>query len=155
VARADGTFRLVAVRLAAVAALTLLAAVVNGWAPLVPVAVALAGGAYAGQLALDDAPLDVSAPAIAVGLLLAAELAYWSLDERQRIRGEAGESLRRVVFVAVLGVGAFVTGAVVLALADTVRGGGIALDLVGAAAAIAALATILVAAIGGRGDAAR
>jgi len=155
VARADGTFRLVAVRLAAVAALPLLAAVVNGWAPLVPVAVALAGGAYAGQLALDDAPLDVSAPAIAVGLLLAAELAYWSLDERQRIRGEAGESLRRVVFVAVLGVGAFVTGAVVLALADTVRGGGIALDLVGAAAAIAALATILVAAVGGRGDAAR
>lgn len=154
-ARADGTFRLVAVRLAAVAALTLLAAVVNGWAPLVPVAVALAGGAYAGQLALDDAPLDVSAPAIAVGLLLAAELAYWSLDERQRIRGEAGESLRRVVFVAVLGVGAFVTGAVVLALADTVRGGGIALDLVGAAAAIAALATILVTAVSGREDSPR
>jgi hypothetical protein len=155
VARADGTFRLVAVRLAAVAALTLLAAVVNGWAPLVPVAVALAGGAYAGQLAFDDAPLDVSAPAIAVGLLLAAELAYWSLDERQRIRGEAGESLRRVVFVAVLGVGAFVTGAVVLALADTVRGGGIALDLVGAAAAIAALATILVTAVSGREDSPR
>ena len=132
------------------AALVLLAALVNGWPSLVPFAVVLAGGTYAGQLALDDAPLDAAAPTIAVGLLLSAELAYWSLDERERIPGEPGESLRRAVFVALLGLGAFLVGAALLALADIARAGGIALDLIGAAAAVAALATILVAARGER-----
>ena len=155
VARGDGGFRVIALRLAAAAALVLLAAIVNGWPALVPLAVTLAGGTYAAQLALDDAALDAAAPAIAVGLLLAAELAYWSLDERERIRGEAGESLRRAAFVAVLGLGAFLGGATLLALTDVVRAGGIALDLIGAAAAVAALATILVAAVGGRRDALR
>ena len=67
-----------------VAFVALVVAVVLGWSPLVPVAVALVGGTYAVELAIDDAPLDVSVPVIALGLLLAAELAYWSLDERSR-----------------------------------------------------------------------
>jgi len=125
----------------------LLAAVVNGWPSLVPVALAIAGGMYAGELALDDAPLDAAAPAIAVGLFLAAELAYWSLDERERVVGEVGESLRRSGFVALLGLGAFLTAATVLALADLIGGGGIALDLLGTAAAVAALFAILAAAL--------
>jgi hypothetical protein len=146
VARGDGTFREVAARSAAVALLVLLAAVANGWAWLVPVAVAVAGGTYAAELSLDHAPVDAAAPAVAVGLLLAAELAYWSLDERERIPGEAGENLRRAGFVALLGLGAFLVGATVLALADAIGGGGIALDLLGTAAAVVALVAILAAA---------
>ena len=119
----------------------------NGWSPLVPVAVAVAGGTYAAELSLDHASLDAAAPAIAVGLLLAAELAYWSLDERERIPGEAGESLRRAGFVALLGLGAFLVGATVLTLADAIGGGGIALDFLGAAAAVAALFAIVAAAL--------
>ena len=133
--------------MAAVAFLALVAALVLGWPSLVPVAVAVAGGFYALELAIDHAPLDLTAPAVAVGLLLAAELAYWSLDERERIPGEAGEGLRRAGFVALLGLGAFLVGATVLALADAIGGGGLALDFLGAAAAVAALFAIVAAAL--------
>jgi hypothetical protein len=128
----------------AVACLALLAAVVIGWPGLVPVAVATVGGLYAAQLAIDDAPLDAATPAVAVLLLLAAELAYWSLDERAVLRGDPGDSLRRLAFVVLLGIATAVVGAVLLALVDAVRAESLATDLLGAAAAIAVLATVLV-----------
>ena len=107
--RGDDTFQQVDVRVAAVAFVALVAAIVPGWPWLVPVAVALVGGTYAVELAIDDAPLDVAAPVVAVGLLLAAELAYWSLDEREPTRSATpGEGLRRAAFVALPGVGALV-----------------------------------------------
>ena len=84
--RGDDTLQQVDVRLVAVAFVALVAAIVQGWPWLVPSAVALVGGTYAVELAMDDAPLDVAVPIVAVGLLLAAELAYWSLDERERSR---------------------------------------------------------------------
>ena len=129
--------------MAAIAFVALVAALVRGWSSLVPVAVALAGGTYAVELAVDDAPLDVAAPAIAVGLLLAAELAYWSLDERNRARGDAGEGLRRAALVALGGVAAVVVAGGLLVLVDAVRTRGLALDLLGALAAVAVLATLL------------
>ena len=124
------------------AAVVLLAAIVNEWSPLVPIAVAAAGGIYAVELALDDAPIDLAAPAIAVGLLLTAELAYWSLDESERIPGDPGDGLRRAAVVGLLGVAAFVVSSALLVLADGIRARGLALDIVGAAAAVAALAAI-------------
>jgi hypothetical protein len=145
-ARGDDAFRVVGARVAGVAFLALVAAIVLGWAPLVPVAAALAGGLYGVELAIADAPLDVVAPAVAAGLLLCAELAYWSLEERVRWRGEAGDGLRRVALVALLAVGALFVAAVLLALVDAVRARGLALDLLGAAAAVTVLATLLVAA---------
>jgi hypothetical protein len=132
---------------AAVAFLALVAALVVGWPSLVPVAVALAGGIYALELAIDDAPLDVAAPAVAVGVLLAAELAYWSLDERERAAGDPGQGLRRAAFVALLGVATLVVAGVLLALVDALRARGLALDLVGAVAAVAVFVTVLVAAL--------
>ncbi len=128
--------------MAAVAFLALVAALVLGWPSLVPVAVAVAGGFYALELAIDHAPLDLTAPAVAVGLLLAAELAYWSLDEGERIPGDPGDGLRRAAVVALLGVSAFLVSATLLVLADEVRARGLAIDLAGAAASVAALATI-------------
>ena len=124
------------------AAVVLLAAIVNEWSPLVPIAVAAAGGIYAVELALDDAPIDLAAPAIAVGLFLTAELAYWSLDESERIPGDPGDGLRRAAVVGLLGGAAFVVSSALLVLADGIRARGLALDIVGAAAAVAALAAI-------------
>ena len=124
------------------AAVVLLAAIVNEWPPLVPIAVAAAGGIYAVELALDDAPIDLAAPAIAVGLFLTAELAYWSLDESERIPGDQGDGLRRAAVVGLLGVAAFVVSSALLVLANGIRARGLALDIVGAAAAVAALAAI-------------
>jgi hypothetical protein len=140
--RGDTQFREAGVRVTALAAVVLLAAIVNGWPQLVPIGVAAAGGLYAAELAIDDAPIDMAAPAIATGLLFAAELAYWALDERHGLRGDPGDGLRRATFVALLGVGAFAVVAALLALADGIDARGLALDVVGAAAAVTALTTI-------------
>jgi hypothetical protein len=132
------------VRVAAVALLVLVAALVLGWSPLVPVAIALAGGIYATQLAVDEAALDSAAPVIAAALVLVTELAYWSLEERDRVPGDPGDGLRHGAFVALLAIGALLAGALLLALVDAVRAESLALDVVGAAAAAAILAAVVV-----------
>jgi hypothetical protein len=119
------------------------AAIVLGWSPLVLLAVALVGGTYAVELAIDDAPLDVSVPVIALSLLFAAELAYWSLDERCKATGDVGQGLRRAALVALGGVAAVVVSGGLLVLVDAVRTRGLALDVLGAVAAVAVLATLL------------
>jgi hypothetical protein len=145
-ARGGGAFEQAGARVAMVAFVALVVAVVLGWSPLVPVAVALVGGTYAGELVIDDAALDVSVPVIALGLLIAAELAYWSIDERCRAPGGAGQGLRRAALVALGGVAAVVVAGGLLVLVDAVRTRGLALDLLGALAAAAVLAIVLVAA---------
>ncbi len=137
-------------RAGAIALLLLVAGIVLSWAALIPLAVAAAGGLYAVELAIADAPLDVAAPAVAAGLFLCAELAYWSLDERERWSGDPGDGLRRVAFVALLAVGALLVSALLLVLADGVRAGGLALELLGAVAAVSVVATVLVVARGQR-----
>jgi hypothetical protein len=144
--RGDESFREAGARVAAVACLVLVAALVLGWTSLVPVSVALVGGLYAAELAIDDAPLDAATTGVAAALLVAAELAYWSLDERYPIPGDPGDGLRRAAFVAVTGVGAAVVAALLLALVDAIRTRSLAVDLVGAVAAVAVLVTVLLAA---------
>jgi hypothetical protein len=131
------------VRVVAIAFLVLVAALVLQWPVLVPVSVAAVGGLYAAELAIDDAPLDAAAPAMAVALLLTAELAYWSLDERLPLESDGGESLRRIAFVVLLAAATAVLAALLLALVDAVRSESLALDLVGAIAAVAVLGTVL------------
>jgi hypothetical protein len=144
--RGSDAFRQAGVRVGALAFLALVAAIVLAWSQLVPVAAALAGGLYGLELAIADAPLDVVAPAVAAALLLCAELAYWSLEERRRWRGDAGDGVRRAALVALLGAGAFFVAALMLALVDAVRARGLALDLLGALAAFAALLLVVTAA---------
>jgi hypothetical protein len=142
-ARGGDVFREVSARIAAVAFLALVAALVRGWPSLVPVSMALVGGAYAAELAIDDAPLDLAAPTVAVGLLLAAELAYWSLDERSRTPGDRGQGLHRAALVAVGALGAFALGTALLAVVADLETGGFALDLAGALAAVAVVLAVL------------
>jgi hypothetical protein len=136
------------VRLAAVALVALVAAIVLGWSPLVAASLVVVGGVYATQLAIDDAALDSAAPAFAAGLLMTAELAYWSLEERERVHGEAGAGLRHAAFVAGLGVATLLVASVLLVFVDAVRTKGLAVDLLGAAAAAAALFAIVLVARG-------
>jgi hypothetical protein len=142
-ARGHGAFEEADVRVAAIAFVALIAAIVQGWAWLVPASIALIGGSYAAELAIDDVPLDAAAPIVAVGLLLAAELAYWSLDERNRATGDAGQDLRRTALVAPGAVGTLLLGVVLLALVDEVRARGLALDVLGVLAAAAVLVTVV------------
>jgi hypothetical protein len=134
----------IGVRDAAVAVVALIAALVLGWPRLVPLSLVLLGGAYALYLAVDSPPLDVAASAFAAGLLVTAELAYWSLEEREAVVAERGEALRRLGFVAILGASALVLSGALLALADLARTRGLAIDLLGAAAASTLLLSLAV-----------
>jgi hypothetical protein len=120
----------------------LLAGIVLGWTPLLPLSVLLLGGLYAAQLRIDGEALDGSAAVVAAGLLLTAELGYWSLEARDRIDPDPGTTLRRLAVVAALGVGAAVLSELVLVLSDLVNGRGLALDVVGAGAAAGALIVV-------------
>jgi hypothetical protein len=142
-ARGDDIFQAVDVRVAAVAFVAVVAAIVRGWPALVPVAVAAVGGTYAAELVIDDAPLDLVSPVVAAGLFLAAELAYWSLDERSLSAGDAGLGLRRAALVAVGGLAIVVASSGLLVVVDEVRARGLALDLVGALAAVGVLAAVV------------
>lgn len=122
--------------------LTLLAALVLGWSPFVPASLVLVGALYATQLGVDDAPLDGSVAVFAAGLVVTAELGYWSLEERSPVRTDRGESLRRLAFVATLGAGSALVAEVLLVLADGVHANGIGSDLAGAAAAALVLVGI-------------
>ncbi len=133
----------IGIRLCALALVALLAAIVLGWSPLVPLSLALLGAAYATHLALDDPTLDTAAPLVGAGLLLAGELAYWSVEERESVVSEPGEQLRRFALLVALALAALAAGAGLLAVADLARAGGIALDIIGAAAAAAALLVVV------------
>ena len=148
--RGNDTFQAFGVRVGAVALLALVAGIVLGWSPLIPLAAVLAGGLYGVELAIADAPLDAAAAGVAAALLLCTELAYWSGEERTRWLGDAGDGMRRVAVVALLGVGAFFVSASLLALVDAVRARGLALDLLGALAAVTVLATVFAVARGPR-----
>ena len=130
-------------RLSVVGIVALVAAVVLGWSTLIPAAMVVVGGVYAIQLAIDDAGLDGAAPVFAAGLLVTAELAYWSLEESERVPGDAGDGLRHAAVVAALGVGALLVASVLLSLVDAVSTRGLAVDLLGAAAAAAALFAVV------------
>ena len=148
--RGNDSFQAFGVRVGAVALLALVAGIVLGWSPLIPLAAVLAGGLYGVELAIADAPLDAAAAGVAAALLLCTELAYWSGEERTRWLGDAGDGMRRVAVVALLGVGAFFVSASLLALVDAVRARGLALDLLGALAAVTVLATVFAVARGPR-----
>jgi len=139
-------------RVAALALLALVGALVLGWPSLVPASLLLLGGLYGARLALDDPALDGASPFFAAGLLVTAELGYWSLEERETVKAEPGESFRRAAFVALLALGALLVGSLLLALTDGVRAGGLAVDLLGAIAAGAVLLVVVVARRGRQDD---
>jgi hypothetical protein len=134
----------VGVRIASVGVLCLAGTLALGIPRLVPLPFLLLGGAYAVYLAVDDVPLDPASPVLAAGLFVSVELAYWSLEERQSVRGEPGETLRRLAVLAGLGTVALLGAGALLALADVARTSGLAVDLMGATAAVAVFALIAV-----------
>lgn len=142
VVRAAGGVQGASVRLGAVSLVVLIAGLVLAQPPLVPAAIVLACGGYAAELAIDDAPLDSYAAVVAAGVFLAAELAYWSIEEREGVPADPGAPARRAAFVALLGLGALLVGAVLLELAGAIHSRSLALDVVGTIAAAAALLVV-------------
>lgn len=111
----------------------------------VPAAIGLLGLAYALRLLAEEDALDERAPLVAGALIAVAELSYWSLELRESVAEEAGAHLRRLGLVAVTTLGALALGVVLLALVDGVRAGGLAVEAIGVAAAVATLALVALA----------
>jgi hypothetical protein len=131
----------------------LAAALAAGRPGPVPAALALLGAQYALVLTVDGVPVDTRAPLVAAALLVATELAYWSLELRLAVAEEAGAIARRSAVVLVLALAAMLLGASLLALVDVAGGGGLWLEALGAAASLAALVLLL--ALARRASAAR
>jgi hypothetical protein len=115
-----------------------------GRSAAVPWAIAGLGVAYAATL--EGEQLDGRVPLYAAGLLVTAELAYWSLRLRRAARDESGMGLRRVIGLLVAVAVALVAGTMLVAVAHVPLRGGLAVEAVGIAAAIGAMATLLLAA---------
>lgn len=103
---------------------------------LVAVAGVLLGGAYAASLSIGDDGVDLAAPLVAAGLLLACELAFWAHELRTTSPDEPGLLGLRAAWLSLLGLGALAVGAVVVTLVGVARVEGLAVEAVGAAAAL-------------------
>jgi hypothetical protein len=120
----------------------------RSWA--VPWAVVVLGAAYAASLFLPERGLDRQAPLVAAGFVLLAELAYWTLELRTPLSPEPGMLARRGVLVGAAGIGALVVAAIAIVATAIPLAGGLTGDLLGVAAAVAALAVVATLADRGR-----
>ena len=105
-----------------------------GWSLLV------AGAVYIGALAAQRSGVDGTAPLVAAGLFLCAELARWSFDMRLRISGEELLVVRRAGALVALALGATVMASVVVGVSAIGVARGLAWTAVGAVAAAGAAA---------------
>ena len=122
----------------AIAAVVLLAlAVAAGFPSLIAWPLVLLAAEYA--LKLGGGPVDQWAPVYAGTLVGIAELAYWSLELRGRAQSAERLTERRAGLIVTLAVGSVAAGALVLAATSLRIGSGIVVDVVGVAAAVAAV----------------
>jgi hypothetical protein len=111
----------------------------RGARELLPWAVLCAAAAYATGIFFRGAGVDGAVPLVATGLLVCAELATWSLDERHRIAVERAVVLGRASGVAALAAAGLVAAGLVVGLAAAPGGAGFGWTLLGAAAAVLAV----------------
>ena len=103
------------------------------------------GVAYATILVIDNPPLDSRAAVIGACLLAIAELAHLAIDARSAVSNETGGSARRIASLALIVLGALVAGGVLVTVVDLLRTGGLAIDVLGAAAAVGAVGLLVLA----------
>jgi hypothetical protein len=125
---------------AALGTLLLLVALVFGGRGL-GAAIFLGGATYVAAVAAAGHQVDATAPLVAVLLLLAGELAAWSLDARWGIRSDEGLAWRRGVTVAALAFAGLAVAALVVALSAVPPNHGLGWTVLGGAAAIGAAGT--------------
>ena len=119
-------------------------------ATAVGAALALVGGQYCLYLVLDRPPADAKAAAVAATLLAAGELAFWSIELRERAAPEPGRRARRIGYELTLVLAALALAALILVLADLSRVRGAGIELVGGAAATGLLGLAVLALRPGR-----
>jgi hypothetical protein len=131
--------------LAAVGVFVLLVGLVARSPSAIGFALLALGSTYGVLFAAEGARLDRLAPAYAAGLLLVAELAFWSIESRVPAWSEPELVIWRLARLALACAGAAVLGAVVVADAAAAGGGGgLFLETLGVAAAIGAVVVVTV-----------
>jgi hypothetical protein len=106
--------------------------------------IALLGAEQAVRLAAGPREADPWIPIYAIGFLLAAELAWWSIEPRVAAWAEPEVAVWRLATVGMACAGAGVLAALVLLAAGTPIAGGVGLELVGVLAATAAVVVVAV-----------
>jgi hypothetical protein len=104
----------------------------------IPIALLLLVAIYASP----DGGGAIAAPIYASGLLLTAELAYWSLDERDRLRAQAGVFTPRLLAILAVAAAAIPPSALVMLVAEADVARSPATTGAGAAAAVACIALL-------------
>ncbi len=130
-----------------VAAAALAAGLVLRRPIVIPGAICLLAAPYVAALGFEIDGIDTRAPLLAALLFVVAELAYWSLELRGTLADEPGTYLRRVALLATLALVTIAAGTVVLVVVERVAARGVAIDLLGAIAAVGAIALLALAAI--------
>jgi hypothetical protein len=142
VAGSDGRFATVGAVVGAFGLALLVGGLVLRWPLTVPWSILLVGGGY--LLATEGNPVvDGWAAAIGVLLLLAAELAGWSIEHDARIQAEPALVRRRIVTLSALIAAALLVNFMLLATAGVSASSGVLIAAVGVAAAVAAVAVVL------------
>ena len=117
-------------------------AIVLRWPMLVPWAILVTAGGYVAGRA-DQSVVDGWAAVGGVLLLVAAELAIWSIEHDARIRTERSLTVRRITTLIVLGGAALLMNFLLLGTAAISTSAGVVLAAAGVAAAVGALVVVL------------
>ena len=137
----DSPVRGVIVLVGAVAFAVLLVSLLAGWSSGIAWTLALLAGEYALSLAAgtDEVVIDGAAPFFGGGLLVLAELGYWSLELRTPGLQDRRLLLRRLTALVGLAVGSVLLGTFVVSVTAVPAGSGLLWDALGALAAVATL----------------
>jgi hypothetical protein len=142
VAAGDGRFATVGAGVGAFGLGLLVLGLVLRWPTTIPWSILLVGGGY--LLAREGhSVVDGWAAAIGVLLLVAAELASWSIEHDARIEAEPSLVRHRIATLSVLIAAALLVNFMLLAAAGIAASSGVLLAAVGVAAAVAAVAVVL------------
>jgi hypothetical protein len=112
------------------------------WGPALAFGLGLLGAEQAVRLARGPDALDPWTPLYGGAFLLAAELAWWSQEQRVPAWAERGTALWRLATVVLACAGGCLVAALVVIAAGLPIHGGFGLELAGVVAATAALAVV-------------
>ncbi len=112
------------------------------WPTLVPTAIFVTAGGYVAGRAGKDV-VDGWAAVVGVLLLLAAELALWSIEHDTRIHTERSLTVRRITTLAILAAAALLMNFLLLGTAAISASASVLLAAAGVLAAVGALVVVL------------
>ena len=112
------------------------------WPVVLGSALATCGSGYAALLAIDEPAIDARAAGVAAALVVIGELVGWTRELATTSVDEPGGAWRRPAWIATVGVGTLFLGWALLAVVDLARVEGLAVEALGALAALGALVLV-------------